>query len=103
MIRGQGMVAAIFALAGALIGVLGAFVVELVRTRTENLRLRQEALRLACADFTTAVARMWNLAVELMAKQAEIKQTNSFHKAKRKARMHYKRLQLPQPPGMSKR
>ena len=88
------MVAAIFALAGALIGVLGAFVVELVRTRTENLRLRQEALRLACADFTTAVARMWNLAVELTAKPADIELANSFHEAHREARMHYERLRL---------
>ena len=66
---------------------------------SENLRLRQEALRLACADFTTAVARMWNLAVELMAKPADIELANSFHEAHREARMHYERLRLTAAPG----
>ena len=88
------MTAAIFALAGALIGVLGAFVVELVRARIENLRHHQETLRLTCADFTAVVSRMWNLAIELNAKPADTELTNSFHETFREARMHYERLRL---------
>jgi hypothetical protein len=88
------MAAAIFALAGALIGVLGAFLIEFVRARTENLRLHQETLRLTCADFTSAVSRMWNLAIELKAKPTDTELTSSFHNAFSEARMHYERLRL---------
>jgi hypothetical protein len=88
------MAAALFALAGALIGALRAFGVELVRARVENRRLRQEALRLTCADFTAAVSHMWNLALELKAKPADTQLTSSFHKTFWEARMHYERLRL---------
>jgi hypothetical protein len=88
------MAAAIFALAGALIGALSAFGVELVRARVENRRLRQEALRLTCADFAAAVSHMWNLALELKAKPADTKLTSSFHETFWEARMHYERLRL---------
>ena len=88
------MAAAIFALAGAFIGVLGALSVELVRARGENLRLRRDALRLTCADFTAAVSHMWNLALELKAKPADTKLTSSFHETFWEARMHYERLRL---------
>jgi hypothetical protein len=88
------MAAAIYALAGALIGVLGAFAIELVRARTENLRLHQETLRLTCADFTATVSRMWNLAIELKAMPADTELASSFHKSFREARMHYERLRL---------
>jgi hypothetical protein len=92
--RRRGMAAAIYALAGALIGVLGAFTIEWVRARNENLRLRYDKLQFVCADFTAAVTHMWNLAVELTAKPADTELTNSFHEAHREARMHYERLRL---------
>jgi hypothetical protein len=88
------MAAAFFALAGALIGVLGAFVIEFFRAQTENSRRRQEILRLTCADFATAVTHMWNLAVELEAKPADTELKNSFYEAHREARVHYERLRL---------
>jgi hypothetical protein len=87
------MAAAIFALAGALIGVLGAFAIEWVRARAENLRRRQEALQLACADFMMAIARMWNLYVELKPEPVDA-QLNSFYGAHREARINYERLRL---------
>src|SRR5690348_2838112 len=92
--RRCGMAAAIFALAGALIGALSAFGVELARARVENRRLRQEALRLTCADFAAAVSHMWNLALELKATPADTKLTSSFHETFWEARMHYERLRL---------
>jgi hypothetical protein len=54
------MTAAIFALAGTLIGVFGTLAVALARSRAEDKRSHRDALRLACADFTAAVARMVN-------------------------------------------
>ena len=88
------MAAAIFALAGALIGALSAFGVELVRARVENKRLRQEALRLTCADFAAAVSHMWNLALELKEKPADNKLASSFLETFSEARMHFERLRL---------
>lgn len=96
------MAAAIFALVGALIGALSAFSGELVRARVENRRLRQEALRLTCADFTAAVSRMWNLALELQAKPADTELTRSFHETFWEVRMHYERLRLTASGGVQK-
>ena len=59
------MVTAVFALIGAALGVLGTLATELSRSRVENIRSRREALRLICADFTSAVARMRELAIDL--------------------------------------
>jgi hypothetical protein len=88
------MTAAIFALAGALIGVLGAFAIEWLRQRNESSHLRQDKLRLACADFAAAVTRMWNLAIELKAKPTDTELETSFNEAHREARVHYERLRL---------
>jgi hypothetical protein len=44
------MIAAIFALAGTLLGVMGTLAVELTRARTDDIRTRREVLRLACAN-----------------------------------------------------
>jgi hypothetical protein len=88
------MTAAIFALAGTLLGVLGTLAVELTRTRAGDVRARREALRLACADFTTAVARMRNLANESMRNRAGAAQIDLMREAHREARVHYERLRL---------
>jgi hypothetical protein len=50
--------AAIFALVGTLIGVLGTLLVQLTQARTEDQRARRDAVRIACADFIAAVALM---------------------------------------------
>jgi hypothetical protein len=89
------MAEAIYALAGALIGVSGAFVIELTRARIEKLRSRRDALRLSCADFIAAVTRMRTLAIQLMSEQpTDAKLMNSFHEAHGEARVHYERLRL---------
>lgn len=88
------MMAAIFALAGALIGVLGTLAVELARARTEDIRTRREAIRLACADFSAAVARIRALVGELSAKPVSSEQMQLLREAHREARVHYERLRL---------
>ena len=77
-----------------MLGVLGTLAVELVHARTENLQARREALRLACADFTTAVALMRNLAIEVMKGPGDNELTISLNEAHREARASYERLRL---------
>ena len=86
------MTAAIFALAGALIGVLGTLAVELARSRAEDVRSHRDALRLACADFTAAVARMVNLAIEL--KDPDAARIDMMREAHIETRVSYERLRL---------
>jgi hypothetical protein len=88
------MTAAIFAIAGTGLGILGTLATELVRTRTANIRARQEALRLACAEFTASVARMWNLSIELKRKPGDAELARSLREAHADARVHYERLRL---------
>jgi hypothetical protein len=87
------MTAAIFALVGTLLGVLGTLTVELVRGRVEDMRSHREALRLACADFTAAVARVINLTIELK-KIADPKRLELMREAHMDARAYYERLRL---------
>jgi hypothetical protein len=52
------MPAALYALAGTLIGILGTVLVDAVRARREARRQNQEALRTVCSDFMAQVARV---------------------------------------------
>jgi hypothetical protein len=88
------MVVAIFALAGTLLGVLGTIGVELARTRAGDVRARREAVLLACADFTTAVTRVRNLAVELTRNPTDAGRLSLMREAHIEARVHYERLRL---------
>jgi hypothetical protein len=86
------MTAAIFALLGTLVGVLGTLTVELTRSRTENIRFRREAIRLASADFTAAVTRIINLVLEFS--NPDITRIDSIYEAHREARACYERLRF---------
>jgi hypothetical protein len=88
------MAAAIFALAGTLLGVLGTLAVNLSQSRREDTRARRNAVRLACADFTAAITRMRTLAMELRNKHPSGEQMKLMHEAHREARVHYERLRL---------
>ena len=88
------MIAAIFALAGTLIGVLGTLAIELVRTRADNIRGRREALRLTCTDFISAVARVRNLSIELKNHPGDADRIDALRNANREAREHFERLRL---------
>jgi hypothetical protein len=86
------MTAAIFALAGTLIGVLGTLFVELARGRALDKRSYREAVRIACADFTAAVARMVNLIIEV--KNPDSIRLSKMRDAHLDARVCYERLRL---------
>src|ERR1700680_2016354 len=90
--KGQTMTAAIFALVGTLVGILGTLAVELTRSRAENMRVRREALRLASADFTAAVTRIINLVLEF--KDPDIPRIDLMYEGHREARVCYERLRL---------
>jgi hypothetical protein len=88
------MVAAVFALVGAALGVLGTLATELSRSRVENIRSRREALRLICADFTSAVARMRELAIDLAKQPEDLAIMASIRAAHVDAWTHFERLRL---------
>ena len=88
------MAAAIFALAGTLLGVLGTLAVNLSQSRREDIRAHRDTVRLACADFTAAITRMRTLAMELRNNHPSSEQMKLMHEAHREARVHYERLRL---------
>jgi len=63
--RGKKMSAAVFALAGTLLGVLGTTLVTLVNTRAEDRRTSREALRAVCTDFMTSLMKIRQLCMEM--------------------------------------
>jgi hypothetical protein len=93
---GEQMTLAIFALVGTLVGVLGTLATQLIGARTENLRSRRDNLRLTCADFASAIARIKELACEVMEQRADSDPDawNSIRAAHLEARVHYERLRL---------
>jgi hypothetical protein len=88
------MAAAIFALAGTVLGVVGALAVQVTQARANDLRARRDALRLACAEFTAAIVRMRNLAIESLSEPADTALLESLRDAHREARVQYERLRL---------
>lgn len=88
------MAAAIFALAGTVVGVLGTLAVSLAQSRREDARAHRDSVRMACADFTAAITRMRTLAMELRNKHPSAEQIKLTHEAHREARVHYERLRL---------
>jgi hypothetical protein len=88
------MTAAIFALAGTLLGVLGTVMVEWVRARTENSHARYEAIRLACADLISTLARLKEHAFELISTPGDPALMSALRDAHAEARGHYERLRL---------
>ena len=89
------MTAAIFALTGTLIGVLGTLAVELARGRGLDKRSHREAVRIACADFSAAVFHMRvNLAIEVKNPELFMPPRVEYHDAHLDARVCYERLRL---------
>ena len=88
------MTAAIFALIGALLGVLGTLATEFSRARTEDSRSRRETLRLTCADFTSAVTRMRGLARQVKEQSENPVPRAMLREVTLDARVYYERLRL---------
>ncbi len=85
---------ALFALAGAIIGVLGAVLASLVQSRREDRRLRRESLRITCADFTSAIARMKYLATEMHLRGIDEELETRMRSAHEETRVGFERLRL---------
>src|ERR1700733_9776752 len=85
---------ALFALAGAIIGVLGAVLSSLVQSKREDRRLRRESLRTTCADFTAAIARMKYLATEMHLRGIDEELETRMRSAHDETRVGFERLRL---------
>jgi len=85
---------ALFALAGAVLGVLGTIATEMTRARREDRRTHRGALRLVCANFTTAITRMRQLSKLLRHDPDDNGLRAQVQEAHDDAQMHYERLRL---------
>lgn len=88
------MTAALFALAGAVLGILGTLVTSLVQSRHEDRRMSRESLRTSCADFTAAIARMRYLATEMHLRGLDDELQGRMRSAHEDARVGFERLRL---------
>ena len=88
------MTAAIFALAGTLLGILGTLVVEAQRGRLGDDRARRAALRLTAADFADAVIRMKELTFQSMDTPRDESTWKAAHQTHAEARAQYERLRF---------
>jgi hypothetical protein len=88
------MSAALFALVGALIGVLGTVLTELVRGHRDDRKLRQEQLRSVCADLATKVIRLEDICYELRQSPSDAQLQNAAEEAHSRAHATQERLRL---------
>jgi len=86
------MPAALYALAGTLIGILGTMVVDTVRERREARRRNQEALRTVCSDFMAQVARVRRYSFALRDEPQNQETWLLIRSAYTEARAYYERL-----------
>jgi hypothetical protein len=90
------MTAAIFALIGTVVGVLGTALTQLIKARADDKKARRDNLRLMCADFATAVAQIKELACEVIEKRADSDPDawTAINKAHVEARGYFESLRL---------
>lgn len=88
------MAEGLFALAGAVLGILGTVLADLARSRVEDRRDRRAVLRSTCADFTTALAHIRQLCYDRHATGPDEALTNRMRVAYGGARAQYERLRL---------
>ncbi len=88
------MAAAFFALAGALIGVVGTLLTALVGARREERRTRTATLRQACAEFLTEASRFRDLSHELHVEPERADLREAAVDAHIRTRASYARLRL---------
>jgi hypothetical protein len=88
------MAAALFALAGALIGVLGTVLTELVRGHRDDRKFQQEALRAACVDLATEVTRLQDISHELRKTPGDVQLQSTAQEVHSRAHAVQERLRL---------
>jgi hypothetical protein len=88
------MSAALFALAGAFIGVLGTVLTELVRGRRDDRKFWRTELRSVCADLATEVSRLQDISHALRRSPEDADLQRAAREAHSRARAMQERLRL---------
>lgn len=88
------MSAAFFALGGALIGVLGTVLTELVRGRRDDRKVWRAELRSVCADLASEVSRLQDISHELRRSPEDAQLQHVAREVHSKARAMQERLRL---------
>lgn len=90
----QRLSAAWFALGGALIGVLGTVLTELVRDRRDDQKVWREELRSVCADFVSELSHLQDLSHELHRSPKKSEAQHAAQEAHSRLRGLQERLRL---------
>ena len=85
---------ALFALAGALVGVLGTVLTTTVGARSEDRRAAKTALRAVCSSFAAEAARVRRLSIELLRRPDDTLLHERVEDALTGARAAYEQLRL---------
>jgi hypothetical protein len=88
------MNAGIFALAGAVLGIAGTLLADMLRFKKGDARERRETLRRACEDLTTALIRMRQVYLDHYANPAASTWRTPMWEAHNDARLYCERLKL---------
>jgi hypothetical protein len=88
------MTAALFTLAGTLVGVLSTLAVELVRSRHENRKALRDDLRSVCAELASEVSRLRDLSHELYRSPDDDYLQRAAKETHSRARALWERLRL---------
>jgi hypothetical protein len=88
------MTVALFTLAGALVGVLGTVLTELVRGRREDRRAWRDDLRSVCVELGSQVSQMRDLSHELQRTPEDADLRRAAQETHRKARAAQELLRL---------
>jgi hypothetical protein len=85
---------AVFALAGALVGVLGTLGTEFLRARRDERRLRTEVVQRAAADFVSLISDVVQISLDMGENPNDDALLSKASDANRAMRAQYERLRL---------
>jgi hypothetical protein len=88
------MTAALFTLAGAIVGMLGTLATELVRGRRDDHKLWREEFRSTCANLASEVSRLRDISHELRKDSSDARLRRDAHEAHSQARALQEKLRL---------
>lgn len=88
------MSAALFAIAGTIIGIAGSILTTLVRARHEEHRIWREALRSVCANFTTEIIHLRGLSNQLRDAPDDEELQRAAHETHSRARSLQEQLRI---------
>jgi hypothetical protein len=85
---------ALFAIAGAIVGVLGTVLTALIGARHEERRIWREVFRTVCAEFASHVSELQDLSHQLRRAPADQQVQQAAEQAHTRARGSYEQLRL---------